>query len=79
MTRDQLRTIFVEVLNLDEEVDPESAEYAITEGWDSIAHMALVAELEDTYDVMFETDEVIDMSSFQRAVEILAQHGVELS
>ena len=73
---DELRSTFVESLNLETGIDVDACEYAITVGWDSIAHMVLVAELEDRFDVMLDTDDVIDMSSFHKSVEILEKHGV---
>lgn len=44
--------------------------------WDSTAHMILVAELEDAFDVMLDTDDIIDMSSFAKAKEILTKYDV---
>jgi hypothetical protein len=38
--------------------------------------MALVAEIEDAFDIMLETDDVIGLSSFEVAKEILARYGV---
>jgi acyl carrier protein len=47
-------------------------------GWDSIAHMALIAEIEESFDIMIDTDDVIDMSSFAKAKEIVKKYGVDL-
>ena len=58
--------------------DFESAEYGVTAGWDSMAHMQLITEIESVFDVMLNTDEVISLSSFERAKEILRTHGVDL-
>ncbi|WP_102795729.1 acyl carrier protein [Bowmanella denitrificans] len=44
--------------------------------WDSTAHMILIAELEGQFDVMLDTDDIIDMSSVGKAKEILTKHGV---
>jgi acyl carrier protein len=44
--------------------------------WDSVAHMALVAEIEKRFDVMLDTDDIIDMSSVGKAKEILERHGI---
>ncbi len=49
---------------------------SITE-WDSIGHMNLIAELEDGFDIMFETDDIIDFSSYECGKEILGKYGVE--
>ncbi|MGL5665044.1 MAG: acyl carrier protein [Shewanella sp.] len=45
--------------------------------WDSIAHMTLVAELESIFDVMLDTDDIIDMSTVKKSKEILTKYGVE--
>jgi len=38
--------------------------------------MSLVAAIEDEFGVMIDTDDVIDMSSFDKAREILSKQGV---
>ena len=43
--------------------------------WDSVAHMALVAAIERDFDILISTDDVIDMSSFAKAREIVARYG----
>lgn len=45
--------------------------------WDSVAHMALVTELESVFDVMLDTDEILAMSSVAISRDILAKHSVE--
>ena len=39
--------------------------------WDSVGHMTLVAALEETFDIMMETDDIIDLSSYEKGKEIL--------
>jgi hypothetical protein len=76
---DRLRVAFRTALDLSEDYDVDSLEYRGIEKWDSLAHMALIAEIEDAFDVMIDTDEVIDMSSFTKAVEILGKHDVDIA
>lgn len=45
--------------------------YQGTELWDSVGHMTLVAALEDAFDIMMETDDIIDLSSYEKGIEIL--------
>lgn len=45
--------------------------------WDSVAHMTLVAEIEDTYDIMLDTDDIVEMSSIGRIREILGKYDVQ--
>ena len=42
--------------------------------WDSVGHMTLVSALEDAFDIMLETDDIIDLSSYEMAQEILSSH-----
>jgi acyl carrier protein len=76
---DRLREAFRTALGLPTDYPVDELEYRGIEQWDSLAHMALIAEIEDAFDVMIDTDEVIDMSSFGKAVEMLGKHDVDLT
>lgn len=47
--------------------------------WDSVAHMALIAALESEFDIMIDTNDVIEMSNFSKAKEIVARYGVDFN
>lgn len=47
--------------------------YQQIELWDSVGHMTLVANLEDAFDIMMETDDIIDLSSYEKGKDILSQ------
>ncbi|NES15533.1 MULTISPECIES: acyl carrier protein [Micromonospora] len=79
MELEQLRTVFRNALELPGEFPVDELEYRGNEKWDSLAHMSLVAAIEDGFGVMLDTDEVIDLSSFDRARQILEKHGVVLT
>ena len=77
--RKKLQDVFVEALDLDAgAVHWDTLAYRGLEEWDSVAHMRLVADIEDAFDVMLDTDDVIGMSSFVVAQEILTRLGVDL-
>lgn len=64
---------FVEALEVKEE-QVEGLEYqAITE-WDSVGHMSLVAAIEEAFDIMMDTDDIIDFSSYEKGKEILSRN-----
>jgi acyl carrier protein len=73
---DRLHDVFVTTLALDDDVDVANLKYRDIEAWDSVGHMALIAAVEDEFDVQFDTDQVIDMSSFKVAVDMLRGFGV---
>jgi acyl carrier protein len=58
------------------EVTDELAYKTIPE-WDSLGHMALVAELELVFDIMLDTDDILDLSSVAKAKEILSKYHVD--
>ncbi|HEX4809722.1 MAG TPA: acyl carrier protein [Bryobacteraceae bacterium] len=76
---EKLKDAFVRALGMPPDADFEKATYGETEGWDSAAHMALIAEIETAYDIMLDTEEVIGMSSFPKAREIVTNHGVSFA
>lgn len=48
-------------------------QYQGTDLWDSVGHMSLIANLEDSFDIMMETDDIIDLSSYEKGMEILSE------
>ena len=47
--------------------------------WDSVGHMALVAEIENTFNIKLDTDDIIGMSDVSKVLEILQKHGAALN
>ena len=45
--------------------------------WDSVGHMTLMSTLEDTFDIMMETDDIIDFDSYEKGIEILKKYNVD--
>lgn len=73
----KLYGVFSAALGVDNSVVNEELKYNSIPQWDSVAHMVLIAELEKEFDLMLETDDIIDMSSVAKAKEILARHGID--
>ena len=73
---EKLKKAFAESLELPEEVINDGLSYG-SESWDSIAHLALVASIETEFDIMLASEDVIDMSSFKKAKEILNKYDIK--
>ena len=69
---------FAQALGIDATSVVDDLKYNTIPEWDSTAHMILIAELENQFDVMLDTDDIIDMSSVKKARQILKRNGVEL-
>ncbi|MCI8804649.1 MAG: acyl carrier protein [Clostridiales bacterium] len=74
---DKYKEAFVKSLDLSEDMVNSQLAYQGVENWDSVGHMSLVAELEDTFDIMLETDDIIDFSSYDKGIEILRKYDIE--
>ena len=71
---EKLTAAFVTALDIDASAVTDELAYNSIEQWDSTAHMILIAELEDQFDVMLDTDDIIDMNSVGKAKEILGKY-----
>lgn len=76
MNLDKLHKVFTEALEITTSQVTDDLTYNSIPEWDSIAHMTLIAEIEDQFDIMLDTDDVLDMSSFSKAKEILAKYEI---
>ena len=73
---EKMKTAFADSLGIDRELVSDSLEYNSIPEWDSVAHMRIIAAIESSFDIMLDTEDIIDMSSFGKAKEIIAKHGV---
>lgn len=74
--REQLATLFHEVLEVPEDQPVEHLTYRGIASWDSVGHMRLVAALETKFGVLLTTDQILELSSFNQGLDILKSHGV---
>ena len=75
ISSDRVIEAFARVLGIAPERVTNDLRYASIPEWDSIAHMSVVAALEEAFGVMIDMDDVIDMSSVGKARQILAKYG----
>ena len=70
--------IFVSSLAMDSNKFTDEIKYNEIPEWDSIGHMTLISALEEQYKISFDTDDIVDFSSFQKGIEILKKYKVEI-
>lgn len=68
--------VFLNVLGISENELNESLIYQSVSSWDSVGHMELIAELEEQFGIMLETDDIIDFSSYAKGKEILNKYNI---
>jgi acyl carrier protein len=75
---EKYKKCFVEAFELSGEDGVERLEYQSIQMWDSVGHMGLMALLEENFDIMLDTDDIIDFASFEKGREILKKYDVEV-
>ncbi len=78
MSREIIIKAFAVALDLPAGTDIEALELGVNPQWDSIGHMALVAELEERFGIALDTEDLIAMNTFAASIEILKRYGVAL-
>ena len=71
---DKLRDIFADALDATKDQISDTTAYSEFPNWDSVAHMALIAAIEESFDIMIDAEDVIDMSSFAKAKQIVSKY-----
>lgn len=69
----RLAAVFRDCFELGAEAPVEGLAYRGLPAWDSVGHMRLVAAIESEFDILMETEDVLDLSSFTKAVELVAR------
>lgn len=77
MSESSLRDAFQTALQIPAEQVTDGLQYNSIRQWDSVGHMALVAEIESRFAVVLSTDEILGLSSFAEAKRILQAHGID--
>lgn len=69
---------FVEVFGAKvEELNDDYSKDTVGE-WDSVHQLSLVAQLEETFDIMFDPEDIMEMTSYAKGKELLQKYEVEL-
>lgn len=68
--------IFTEVFRIEpSELGPAFA-FREVAAWDSVAHMELISAMEDGFDILLDTEDILELTSFEAGKKILSKYGV---
>ena len=73
---EKYNAVFCRVLNVKESALDETFTFKTVPQWDSVAHLSLISELEDEFDVLFESEDILHYGSYLNGIEILKRYGV---
>lgn len=73
--KEKYNKTFMESLDVTED-QLSGLSYQDVPAWDSVGHMELISELEEAFDIQFETDDIVDFNSYEKGIELLAKYDV---
>lgn len=69
---------FKEVFGMTGEVLNENFSKDNIEEWDSVHQLNLISILEESFDIMFEPEEIMELTSYGKGKGILSKYNVQL-
>lgn len=74
--KEKYDSAFMTVFEIDAAQLTDGLEYRSINAWDSVGHMALMAELENVFDIMLDMDDVVDFGSYNTGLKTLEKYGI---
>ena len=78
MNKKKYNLAFMTAFEINSEALGPDLKYESIEEWDSIGHMGLIAELEDSFDISMEMDDIIDFSSYEKGIELMKKYDIDV-
>ncbi|MBZ4043701.1 acyl carrier protein [Flavobacterium hibisci] len=78
-TTAQLHSVFSRAFEIPVETINDELEYQGIAEWDSMSHLVLVEELERTYNISIDMEDILDMGSVEKIKNLLKKHGFEIN
>lgn len=75
---EKYRSVFVEIFSLEEDFNGAEIRLNETADWDSVGHMDLITGVEDAFDIMMETEDILAFDSYEKGIEILNKYEIEI-
>jgi len=75
---EKYNAVFMRVFNVSQDVLNDSFTFRDVPQWDSVAHLTLISELEDTFDIMLDSDDILHYGSYKNGIKIMNKYGVNI-
>ena len=69
--------IFVKMFSVDKS-KLKKLKYQSVPQWDSVAHMSMIASLEETFKITMDIDDIVDFSSFEKGKKMLKKYKIKI-
>jgi acyl carrier protein len=68
---------FIEVFGVEESVLGSNFDKDSVDGWDSVHQLNIIALLEESFDIMLDPEDIMELTSYEKGKELMAKYEVE--
>lgn len=69
---------FIEVFGVEENALGSNFNKESVDGWDSVHQLNIIALLEESFDIMLDPEDIMELTSYEKGKELMAKYEVEL-
>ena len=70
--------VFIDVFGVEKSVLNDNFTKDSVNGWDSVHQLNIIALLEECFDIMFDPEDIMDLTSYEKGKKLLRKYSVEL-
>lgn len=76
--REKYNQAFIEVFGVEKSVLNETFAKENVDSWDSVHQLNIIAILEETFDIMFDPEDIMELTSYDKGIVLMEKYEVEL-
>lgn len=76
--REKFNNAFVEVFGVEESALNDTFAKENVDSWDSVHQLNIIAILEEAFDIMFDPEDIMELTSYEKGLALMAKYEVEL-
>lgn len=70
--------VFRDVFKVEDAVLNDAFDNKSVDGWDSVKQLALTTALEDTFDIMLDAEDILELTSYVKGKGVLGKYSVDI-
>lgn len=74
----KLNDAFAEGLSIPVAAVNDDLAYQGIAEWDSMAHMYLITALENKFEIVIETEDILEMTTYKKVCEVLVKYSIHI-
>ncbi|MBR2456463.1 MAG: acyl carrier protein [Bacteroidaceae bacterium] len=69
---------FIEVFGVEDSALGSNFNKDSVDGWDSVHQLNIIALLEESFDIMLDPEDIMELTSYEKGKELMVKYEVEL-